>query len=114
LNLGLHRARVVDAHVEYEPHAGNFSIEVVVDGVSQGSIPLTIGSGLYSYGSSGATYGTATYGGSGRRKAYTPLPLTSEGRTAVMKMTYTGKERLKVFSYALGIVPEVAPRQASE
>lgn len=114
LSLGLHRARIMGLHVEYEPHGGSFSVEVLTDGISQGAIPLNIGSGLYSYGVSGSDYGTATYGGSGRRKAYTPLPLTSEGRTAVLKAIYTGQERFKWFTYAFDILPEPAPRKASE
>lgn len=114
LSLGLHRARIADLHIEYEPHGGAFTVEPVVDGVSQGSISLSIGSGLYTYGSSLATYGTATYGGTGRRKAYTPLPLGANGRNVALKMTYTGKERMKVFGYTFGILPEVAPRQVSE
>ena len=110
----MHRCRWLDLHVEYEPHGGSFSVEPIIDGVSQGSIPLTIGSGIYTYGSTAATYGTALYGGTGRRKAYTPLPLAAEGRTGVLKATYTGTERFKVFSYAFGILPEPAPRQAGE
>jgi hypothetical protein len=114
LNLGLHRARVTKLHVDYEPHAGTFSVEPVIDGVSQGSIALSIGTGLYTYGSSNATYGTATYGGAGRRKAYTPLPLAASGRSVVLKAVYQGAERFKLFSYAFEVVPEVVPRQASE
>lgn len=112
LNLGLHRARVLDLHVEYEPHGGSFSVEPVIDGVSQGSIPLSIGSGVSVYGS--AVYGTATYGGTGRRKAYTPLPMGAEGRTVTLKAVYVGTERFKLFSYAFGILPEPSPRSATE
>ena len=114
LSLGLHRARVTDLHVEYEPHGGAFSVEPVVDGVSQGSISLSIGAGLYTYGSTLATYGTATYAGAGRRKAYTPLPLGANGRNVALKCTYIGTERMKIFSYTFGILPEVSPRQVSE
>ena len=112
LAMGLHRARVIDAHVEYEPHAGSFAIEPVIDGVSQGAISLSIGSGLAQYGT--GLYGTATYGGSGRRKAYTMLPLASEGRVAVVKGVYTGQERFRWFTYALGIRPETKPRELTE
>lgn len=112
LALGVHRGRFVDAHVEYEPHGGAFSVEPIVDEVSQGAIPLAIGAGAAQYGT--ATYGTSVYAGAGRRKAYTPLPLTSEGRTVVMKATYTGQERFRLFTYAFGVVPEGAPRQATE
>ena len=112
LSLGLHRARVPDLHVEYEPHTGALTVEAVTDEVSQGGISLSIGTGLSEYSS--GVYGTATYAGSGRKKAYTPLPLGSEGRTVVLKTTYVGQERFKQFGYAFGIVPEVSPRQISE
>jgi len=111
ISFGLHRARVTGLHVEYEPHGGAFSAEAVVDGVSQGVITLAIGSGLYTYGSSAATYGTATYGSAARRSVYTPLPITALGRSIVTTLTYVGTERMKVFSYSPVIVPEPAPTQ---
>lgn len=111
-SLGLHRSRVVDLHVQYEPHAGNLTSETLVDGVSQGSIGLQIGAGLAAYGT--AVYGTATYGGSGRRKAYTPEPLGAEGRNISHRLVYTGSDQLRVFTYAYGIVPEKAPRRFTE
>jgi hypothetical protein len=98
--------------VEYEPHAGSFSAETVVDGQSMGAISLSIGSGLATYGVS--EYGLASYGGAGRRKAYTPLPLNSEGRNVQQNLTYTGQEEFTVFNYALGMVPEPNVRQVSE
>lgn len=112
LAAGLHRARFTDLHVEYEPHGGAFTAETLVDGVSQGQITLAIGSGVASYGT--AVYGTASYGGAGRRKAYTPLPLGSEGRNVSQKLVYTGTEDFAVYNYAIGMVPERAPRQMSE
>ena len=112
LSLGLHRAMVTGVHVEYEPHGGALASETRVDGVSQGSIALSIGSGLAVYGS--AVYGTATYGGSGRRKAYTEQPLDAEGRTITHLLTYTGQERAKMFTYAYDIVPETAPSHLTE
>lgn len=112
LSLGIHRARIVDAHVEYEPHTGSFSIEPVVDGNSQGAIALNVTGGAALYGS--ATYGVSAYAGVGRRKAYTPLPIGAYGRSVVTKFTYTGTERLKIFTHAYGIVPDAAPLQMSE
>jgi hypothetical protein len=109
---GLNRARFTDLHVEYEPHAGNLTAETVVDGVSQGQIALTIGAGLANYGI--AEYGLASYGGAGRRKAYTPLPLGSDGRNVQQKFVYSGQESFALYTYALGMVPEVSPRQMSE
>src|SRR6185436_7534382 len=55
LSVGLHRARFIDSFGEYEPHTGTFTEEVVIDGVSQGQVAITIGSGL-------AYYGIAAYG----------------------------------------------------
>jgi hypothetical protein len=112
LSAGMHRARFTDLHVEYEPHGGNLTAESVVDGLSMGQIALTIGSGLSVYGS--AVYGTGTYGGSGRRKAYTPLPLESDGRTIQQNFVYEGQESFALFGYAPGIVPEPNVRQMSE
>jgi hypothetical protein len=111
VSMGLHRARVVDAHVEYEPHSGTFSIEAVVDEVPQGPITLNIGSGLYTYDDAASLYDSATYAGAGRNKAYTPLPIAANGRAVVTKFVYVGQERMKVFTHAYGIVPEVKPTQ---
>lgn len=83
-----------------------------MDGVSQGQITLQIGAGLSLYGS--GVYGTATYGGSGRRKAYTELPLTAEGRTITQSLNYTGQERMKVFTYGYPLVSEREPRTFTE
>jgi hypothetical protein len=112
LAAGLHRARFTDLHVEYEPHAGAFTAETVVDGQSMGAINLSIGSGLATYGAS--EYGLASYGGAGRRKAYTPLPLNSEGRNVQQNLSYSGQEEFTVFNYAIGMVPEPNVRQVSE
>ena len=112
LSLGLHRARVHDLHLEFEPHAGAFTAETIVDEVSQGGIALSLGTGLALYDT--ATYDVSVYAGAGRKKAYTPLPLASEGRTVALKTTYVGTERVKVFSYAYGILPEPSPRHATE
>lgn len=111
-SAGLNRARYVDEHIEYEPHGGNFTMETLVDGVSQGAISLSIGAGLAAYGT--AEYGIASYGGAGRRKAYTPLPLSSDGRNIQQKFTYAGQESMAIYSYSIGMVPEVSPRQMSE
>jgi hypothetical protein len=112
LAAGLHRARFTDLHVEYEPHAGSFSAETLVDGQSMGAINLGIGSGLATYGVS--EYGLASYGGAGRRKAYTPLPIGSEGRSVQQNFVYAGQEDFAIFTYALGMVPEPNIRQVTE
>jgi hypothetical protein len=112
LSLGLHTARVIDLHMEYEPHSGAFTAETVTDGISQGGISLTIGSGVATYDT--ATYDVSQYAGSGRRKAYTPLPLASEGRSVVFMGTYVGQERFKVFTYSYSISPNPAPSRFSE
>lgn len=112
LSLGLHTARVLGLHVEYEPHAGAFTVETVVDGISQGGITLPIGAGLALYDT--ATYDTDVYAGAGRRKAYTPLPTASEGRTIVLKATYVGQERFKWFTYTYEILPQSAVIRFSE
>lgn len=118
LATGLNRARFIDLHGEYEPHGGAFTAELIVDNLSQGQMSIAIGSGLAQYNST--SYGSTTtstgptYGGAGRRKFYTPLPLSAEGRTAWLKTSYSGQEAFRQFTYALGIVPENAPRGFSE
>ena len=112
LALGLHRARVLEMHGEYEPNDGNFSIEPVVDGVSQGAFALNIGAGLARYGT--AVYGTATYGSNDRRKWYQIMPLGAEGRTLTLKQTYTGQSRFRSFTYAAIVRPESQPRTFAE
>lgn len=112
LTLGTHRARWIDIRFEYEPHSGNCSMEPLVDGVSQGTQNLPIGSGVSVYGT--ALYGTATYPGAGRRQAYRMLPLSADGRTFVLKLTYTGQEQFRLFSYHPGLVPESASREITE
>jgi hypothetical protein len=113
LAMGLHRARFIDLHGEYEPHGGALTVEVVTDAGSQGQQSINIGAGIATYGS-GSTYGQSVYGGSGRRKFYTPLPLGAEGRAVWLKTSYSGQESFKLFTYALGTVPESSPRQFSE
>ena len=112
LALGLHKARVLEMHGEYEPSDGNFSIEPVVDGVSQGTFTLNIGGGLSRYGT--AVYGTGAYGSNDRRKWYQILPLQAEGRNLTLKQTYTGQSRFRTFSYAAIVKPESKPRTFSE
>jgi hypothetical protein len=111
-SLGLARARFVDLHAEVEPHEGAFTIEAVTDGISRGQISLSIGDQQAIYGT--GTYGTATYAGAGRRKCFTELPLSADGRSVALKASYTGAERFAWFGYAIGIVPEVLPRQWTE
>ena len=112
LALGMHRARAIEMHGEYEPQDGQYSIEPLVDGVSQGTYAIETGAGLSVYGT--ATYGSGTYGAAGRRKWYQILPLTAEGRTLSLRQTYTGQSRFRSFTYAAVIRPERQPRTFSE
>jgi len=111
-SLGLTRARFVDLHAEVEPHGGAFSVEVVTDGISRGSLGLSIGVGAAVYGT--AVYGTATYAGAGRAKCFTELPLAADGRSVVVRGSYSGTERFAWFGYAVGLVPERQPRSWTE
>jgi hypothetical protein len=112
LTLGARKGRWIDVRGEYEPHAGTFTVEGVVDNVSQGARSLNIGSGQAVYGT--AVYGTARYAGAGRRQFFTSLPIGAEGRTYVQKMKYIGQEAFKCFGYTVGLVPETASRDFSE
>jgi hypothetical protein len=111
-SMGIHRARLIDVRGEYEPHGGAFSIEPVVDGVSQGVQSITIGSDLALYGT--AVYGTDVYAGSGRRMFHVMQPLGAEGRTLRLKATYVGQEAFRAFTYQMSFIPESRPRGFSE
>jgi hypothetical protein len=111
-SLGLSRARFVDLHAEVEPHDGAFSVEIVTDGISRGQISLDIGEPSAVYGT--AIYGTSPFAGAGRRKCFTELPLSADGRNLVVKGSYTGQEAFAWFGYSVGLVPEVLPRQWTE
>jgi hypothetical protein len=41
-------------------------------------------------------------------------PLAAEGRTYVQKLTYSGQEKFRLFSYHVGLVPETRPRAFTE
>lgn len=112
LATGLNRSRFIDHYGEYEPHGGNFTVEVVVDGLSQGQESIAIGSGQAVYGT--AVYGTAQYAGAGRRMYHGTLPLEAEGRTIWVKTSYSGQETFRHFTYAFGLVPEPEPRRFGE
>ena len=115
LTLGAFRGRWIDLRFEYEPHGGACSMEPVIDGVSQGTQAVSIGSGLAIYNVD--VYGTAVYSGTGRtgrRQAYRILPLSADGRTCVLKLTYTGQETFRLFAYTAGMVPDVVPRSFTE
>jgi len=112
ISLGLHRARLIRVNGEYEPHGGALTIEPVLDEVSQGSQGVTIGAGIAQYGS--GVYGTATYGGAGRKMFTNYQPLGAEGRTAWINATYSGQESFKLFTYSMEIIPETGVRGFSD
>ena len=113
LTLGMHRGRWIDVRVEYEPNGGSFAIEPLIDGVTKGSKPLIIAGGGAEYGT--AEYGIDDYGGGvSRKQAFTMLPLSSDGRTMVLKAVYVGQAAFKWYSYHLGLVPETQSRAFSE
>jgi hypothetical protein len=113
LTLGAFRGRWIDLRGEYQPASGNFAVEPVVDGVTQGSqtVNMTTGGAVYGTG----VYGTATYaGGENRKQFYAMLPLSADGRTFQLKAVYSGQDTFKLFSYHAGLVPETKSRSFSE
>lgn len=112
LTLGAIRARWIDVRGEYEPNDGVFAIEPVVDGISQGSKTISVGTGLSRYGT--ATYGVSRYGGAARRQFVLTLPLGADGRTYVQKAVYTGQQPFTWYSYTPGLVPETRSRDFGE
>lgn len=104
LSFGLRRSRVIGTHVEFEPNDGDFSLELVVDNVSQGTQPVMIGTGAAEYGT--AVYGTGLYAGGGRIQKYVTWPIEAYGQTAALNATYIGQARLRWYSYAHVILPD--------
>lgn len=100
--------RFLEVYGEFQPAAGAFGLEVLVDGVSVLSPSIAIGSGLSTYGTS--TYGTATYGSRTRLPFVKMLPLNAEGRSIVLRATYIGQSLFRWFSYAFSTVTESLPR----
>lgn len=109
LTTGIYSARMIDGYVEFEPNDGLFTVEALVDSVSQGVDTVGITDGLASYGT--AEYGLVTYGG-GAGRAMKPLqfPLEAEGRSVQIKTTYEGQWRFRHFSYVVAVSPESLPR----
>lgn len=112
MSLGLSRARVLNLHVEYEPHAGALTCETLVDQVSMGARGLTIGSAIAAWGA--GVWGTFLWGGAGRRKGYQIQPLTAEGRTITQRFTYSGQQRARLFTYGWDVLPETRAREFTE
>lgn len=113
LTLGPYVGRWIDIRGQYEPHLGNWTIEPLVDGVSQGvmGVSMTVSGAVYGSG----LYGTAVYGGGlNRKQFYKMLPLRSQGRTFTLKGVYTGIEQFRLFAYHVGMVPETKPRGFSD
>jgi hypothetical protein len=105
---GLSMTRFLELFAEYQPNAGSFGFEVLVDGVSVSSPSVNIGSGLAQYGT--ALYGTATYAVGSRAAYVTLLPLTAEGRSVVVRATFNGSAGFRWFTYALSSLSEPLPR----
>jgi hypothetical protein len=105
---GLPVARFLELYGEFQPTAGTFALEVLVDAVSVASLSVNIGAGLSQYGTS--TYGTATYAGASRKPFQKMLPLAAEGRSITLRSTYTGQAAFRWFSYAVSVLPEALPR----
>ncbi len=112
ISLGLHRARLITVRGEYEPHSGLFSVEPVLDEVSQGSQGVVIGQGLAVFDV--ALFDSAVFAGAGRKMFTNVQPLGAEGRTAWLKANYSGQEPFRVFTYSMEIVPESAIRGFSD
>ena len=110
--LGLHRSRLMRSFIEYEPNAGAFTVEMVTDGVSDGTQAMTIGSGLATVGT--AIVGTDVIAGSGRRTAVLVHRLSAEGRTLWTKATYSGQAAFKFFTVSHELVPESGLRGFGE
>lgn len=108
LTMGLQVSRFIDGYVEFQPANGQFSVECIVDGKGFGGQVIDIGGSLPLYGS--FTYGSGTYGSGDRTSKPFMLPLGAEGRTVKLAARYTGQVSFRIYTYAIGVVPEPLPR----
>lgn len=100
----LKNARAIQGFVEYEPADGTLTFELVVDGQTQGTQSIDLGTGLAMYGS--AVYGTATYGGEARRTTALYFPLEADGKNFLVKIGYAGTSRFRLLAYGFSLVSE--------
>lgn len=114
LTLGAFRGRFIDLRGEYEPNSGNLTEQGVVDGVSQPIHAITIGAGLAKFDDTSYVFDTAKFGGAGRRQFYVPRNVSADGRTYVQKLSYTGTDKFRLFSYHVGLCPETRSRAFNE
>jgi hypothetical protein len=102
-------ARFTSLNGEFQPSSGVFTVELFVDGRSQGSDTVDIGSALPKYGT--FKYGTKKYGGGGDRLTFPiDMDLGAEGLTAFLKYRYQGQSEFKLYTYQIGYSPEALPR----
>jgi hypothetical protein len=97
-------SRFIDIHGEYMPATTTFSLDVLVDEKLVTTVVLPTGTSLPTYGVS--RYGTALYGGAGRKQWVTMLPSTAEGRAITIRGTCRTKMPFKWYGYAIAIVAE--------
>ena len=109
LSFGTRQVRFIGTHLEFAPNDGSFSVDLVVDAVSQGSQSINIGGGLARIGS--AVIGTDAMGGADRQTAFVEWPMAAEGHSAVLTATYIGQQRFKFFGYTHTVVPEGIARR---
>jgi hypothetical protein len=104
-SMGGKIASIPDGAVEFEPHGGVFGVELAVDNRSFGSQTVDISGSTSVYGT--AVYGTGTYGGASRVRKPLDFPLEAEGLTVYLTATYTGSEAFRLFTYTLGVSPDL-------
>lgn len=113
LPFGLQVARVVDSYLEYQPSTyTTFTLDLRVDGRLMGAQSFNIeGSNPgKKYGSS--LYGSGLYGGDPTDRTMLPImwPVSAEGRTAQLLLSYVGQGTPKFFTYGHNIIAEALPR----
>lgn len=96
---------LIDGYITFQPTDGSLAVVLLVDGVSTASQAIDIAGDVAEYGS--AEYGEDSYGGAGRAQAPLYFPLEAEGRTFQLQVTYTGQAAHRIFTYGIGVVPEV-------
>ncbi len=109
LPFGILSTRIIDSYLEYQPSAGDLTVDLKVDGRRIGAQVFDLGSNLSRYGS--AIYGVSQYGG-GADRSMLPImwPDTAEGRTAQLLVSYTGQGDFKLYTYGHNSFSEALPR----
>jgi len=104
----LNMARFLELYGEFQPSPGVFSVEVQIDGVGVTTQTVSIGTALALFDV--ALFDVDVFAGAGRKPFVLTLPLRAEGRSILVKGTYTGQGMFRWYTYAPALISEPGPR----